>query len=140
MGNKRLDEWVHGKLSASERRILMTQWIGSAWTAFCFEYQETIKASFIKCGITVPMDGSNDTSINIRGLNDYGVPTWRSNKTLNTELAGDLESRSGSKSGLESGSESGSESECYTEGTLSNTGSVSESETASRLYSTPYCT
>ena len=71
------------------------------------------------CGITVPIDGSNDATINIRGLNDYDVPTWRSNKTLNTELAGDLEGQSGS------------ESECYTGWILSNTGSGSESETDS---------
>ena len=63
------------------------------------------------CGITVPIDGSNDATINIRGLNDYDVPKWRSNKTLNTELGGDFEGQLGS------------ESECYTEGVLSNTGS-----------------
>lgn len=97
-----LDEWVHGKLSASERRILMTQWIGSAWTAFCSEYQETIKASFIKCGVTVPIDGSNDAAINIRGLQDYNVPPWRSNKTLNTDLAEDCPGQSSSESDSES--------------------------------------
>ena len=87
----------------------------------------TFRGSIKGCGITVPIDRSNDATINIRGLNDYDVPTWRSNKTLNTKLAGDLE---------------GSESECYTEGPsvwcetdtegiFSNTGSGSESETDS---------
>ena len=50
------------------------------------------------------MASSNDVTINIRGLNDYDVPIWRSNKKLNTELAGDLEGQLGS------------ESECNTEG------------------------
>ena len=82
----------------------------------------TFRGPIKGCGITISFDGSfdgsNDATINICGLNDYGVPipTWRSNKTLNTELAGDLEGQSSS------------ESECYTEGILSNTGLGSESE------------
>ena len=33
-----LDAWVSGKITASERRILMTKWVGSAWSLFCAEY------------------------------------------------------------------------------------------------------
>ena len=80
------DAWVSGKITASERRILMTKWVGSAWSLFCAEYKNAIKASFVKCGIAVPIDGSEDSLINdIRGLNDYCIPPWKSNPVLNSE-------------------------------------------------------
>ena len=41
------------KITASERRILITKWVGSAWSLFCAEYKDAIKASFVKCGIAV---------------------------------------------------------------------------------------
>ena len=45
-----------------------------------------IKASFVKCGIAVPNDGSEDSLINyIRGVNDYCIPPWNSNPVLNSE-------------------------------------------------------
>lgn len=60
-----LDSWVLGKINARERRILMTQWVGAAWETFCNRYQDTIKAAFVKCGISVPNDGSQDDLIQI---------------------------------------------------------------------------
>ena len=80
-----LDAWALGKISASERRILMTHWIGAAWEIFCHEYKDAIRASFVKCGIALPIDGSQDALINIRGLTDYIVPPWQSNPILNLE-------------------------------------------------------
>ena len=80
-----LNAWVSGKITASERRILMTKWVGSAWSLFCAEYKDAIKASFVKCGIAVLIDSSEDSLINIRGLNDYSVPSWRSNLVLNSK-------------------------------------------------------
>ena len=45
-------------------------------------FLDTIRASFVKCGIAVPIDGSQDSMINIPGLTDYYVPSWKSNRTL----------------------------------------------------------
>ena len=70
-----LNAWVSGKITASERRILITKWVGSAWSLFWAEYKDAIKASFVKYGIAVPIDGSEDSLINISGLNDYCIPT-----------------------------------------------------------------
>jgi len=61
------------KCSASERRILMTQWVGQAWESIHQELRHTIQRSFRKCGITVAIDGSEDQGINIRGLDNYRV-------------------------------------------------------------------
>ena len=68
---------VLDKISASERRVLMMNWIG------CHDYKDGIRASFIKCGIALPIDGSQDALINIRGLNNYTIPPWQSNPSLN---------------------------------------------------------
>lgn len=52
----------------------MTQWVGEAWTSIHQELQHTIRRSFRKCGITVAIDGSEDSEIHIRGLDNYAVP------------------------------------------------------------------
>ena len=61
------------RFTASERRILITQWVGEAWEAICIEHKELIIRSFQKCGITTALDGSEDSHINIRGLQNYVV-------------------------------------------------------------------
>ena len=152
-----LNAWVIGKISASERRILMTRWTGSAWAAFCTEYQDTIRASFVKCGIAVPIDGSQDSLINIRGLTDYYVPSWKSNKTLaqyrDSIVPDEVPDKGqsvglsqgpdvGLGGGLEEGPEEGPDdgpddeldisgasiSDCFTEGTPSHSGSDCEDD------------
>ena len=45
-------------------------------------FLDTIRASFVKCGIAVPIDGSQDSMINIWGLTDCYVSSWKSNRTL----------------------------------------------------------
>lgn len=61
-----------GKLSASDRRVLMTKWIGGAWDLCTTDSASTIRA-FEKCGISLSIDGSFDEHINIRGLEGYQV-------------------------------------------------------------------
>ena len=109
-----LDAWALGKISASERRILMTRWIGAAWETFCHEYKDVIIASFVKCGIALPIDSSQDTLINIRGLNDYSIPPWQSNPLLTLQHP------------AKASPLPGSDSEYYTEVTPSVSGTDSE--------------
>jgi hypothetical protein len=63
---------MEGKLSASERRVLMTKWVASAWDMCTADNTVAIRA-FEKCGISLPIDGSQDDCINIRGLEGYRV-------------------------------------------------------------------
>jgi len=42
--------WYLGRLTASERRVLLTQWV-EAWKAICKNHKELIIRSFQKCGI-----------------------------------------------------------------------------------------
>ena len=67
-----LDAYVNGKISAKERRILFTQWVGQAWEEVSSN-KEMVKRSFVKTGIAVAIDGSEDKEINIRGLDNYLV-------------------------------------------------------------------
>ncbi|RPB22336.1 hypothetical protein L211DRAFT_850650 [Terfezia boudieri ATCC MYA-4762] len=61
------------KYTASERWILITQWVGEAWELVSSELKESIVRSFRKCGITIALNGSEDCDINIRGLEGYTV-------------------------------------------------------------------
>ena len=69
---KNLDDYVRGKISASKRRILFTKWVGQAWEDISAKKDMVIR-SFKKCGISVAIDGSEDTEINIADLEDYAV-------------------------------------------------------------------
>ena len=75
-----LDSYVQGRINASERRVLITKWVGAAWEELSTRTDMVVR-SFIKCGISVPPDGSRDDEINLNGLEDY---------TVNSEDEGDL--------------------------------------------------
>ena len=64
--------YVEGKITASQRRVLITKWVGQAWAEVCTN-KDMVCRAFAKCGISVPIDGSKDHLINIRGLTDYKV-------------------------------------------------------------------
>ena len=69
---KNISLYVEGKISASQRLVLISTWVGEAWTEVCSN-REMIRLAFEKCGISVPIDGSKDELINIRGLTNYKV-------------------------------------------------------------------
>ena len=75
-----LEQYVNNSLSASARRVMITKWAGAA----CPQKKEVIQRAFEKCGISVPIDGSEDGAIKIRGLEGYLV--------CNTLVATDSES------------------------------------------------
>ena len=67
-----LEQYVNNSLSASARRILITKWVGAAWEQVS-QKKEMVQRAFKKCGISVPINGSEDTDIKIRGLEGYTV-------------------------------------------------------------------
>ena len=67
-----LDAYVQGTISTKERRVLFTKWVGEAWEHVCQQKKAFIR-SFRKCGISLPIDGSLDSEINIKGLESYVV-------------------------------------------------------------------
>ena len=64
-----LEKW-HGKISAKDRRILMTQWTGHAWRGLSSR-QEFIRKLFEKTGSLITADGSHDDKIWHQGLGIY---------------------------------------------------------------------
>ena len=64
-----LDKW-HDKLSAKDRRILMTQWTGEAWSELK-ESKGFLKRLSEKTGWMLTIDGSGDEYITPQGLEDY---------------------------------------------------------------------
>lgn len=69
-----LEQYLYNSLSASARRVLITKWVGAAW-AQVSQKTEMIWRTFKKCGISVAIDGSEDSEINIRGMEGYSIDT-----------------------------------------------------------------
>ena len=67
-----LEAWESGKLTASQRRILMTQWVGEAWEVFNSEkYDNARFRYFEKTGCLMSADGSGDEYITPEGTMNY---------------------------------------------------------------------
>lgn len=67
---ERLEAWKSGRVSASERRILMTKWLGDAWEDFCGNHQDQITAAFKRCGMYNALDGSESHLIKLQGYKE----------------------------------------------------------------------
>ena len=65
------EKWVQGKFKASEKRVLVTTWVGNAWQKWCGrQYGKQRKDAFERTGCgTVPT--STGSAIQVLGLNDH---------------------------------------------------------------------
>ena len=52
----------------AERRILVTQAVGLAWDQSTRKYQELFVKTFRKSGLTLPIDGSCDDELSVKGI------------------------------------------------------------------------
>ena len=68
-----LELCVEGKLSASQRRILMTKWVGQAWKKIS-GIKESIIRSFQKRGLSGVLDGSKNAQVSTDGIPNYEMP------------------------------------------------------------------
>ena len=67
-----LELWESAKLSAGQRRILMTQWVGAAWDVFNSpKYDNARRRYFEKTGCLMSADGSDDAYITPEGTAGY---------------------------------------------------------------------
>ena len=67
-----IELYASSRITARDRRTLITKWVGTAWSEVSSK-KEVIVRALKKCGISVPIDGSEDHEINIRGLDNYHV-------------------------------------------------------------------
>jgi len=59
---------ITGSSAVGEMRVIMTRCVGAAWERFCQEKREVIIRSFHCIGASLPIDGSSDGEISIKGL------------------------------------------------------------------------
>ena len=71
--SENLHFYTENKLPVSERRVLTTKWVSEGWEKVS-RNKEIIKRSFVKCGISHNLDGTEDNDINIEGILDYKLP------------------------------------------------------------------
>jgi hypothetical protein len=48
-------EWVEGKYSVSQRRVLLTKWVGQAWEDMHAEDSDMIRQAFVQVGLGLPI-------------------------------------------------------------------------------------
>ena len=63
-----LEKWESNKLTASDRRVLITQWVGPAMDIVDNRPDYRFRL-FGKCGMAMTVDGSGDERITLEGLN-----------------------------------------------------------------------
>ena len=65
-----LQRYTEGKISASERRVLVTKWVGKAWAEVGSNCDMVVR-SFKKCDISLYLDGSENGEIHIESIEEY---------------------------------------------------------------------
>ena len=71
------DLWESGQFTVGNRRILMTWIVGETWDWLHREKSELIAKSFWQVGITLPIDGAQDSELRIKGLEDLEIGDWK---------------------------------------------------------------
>lgn len=73
------------KWSVGQRRIMTTWCVGDAWYAFCIEKQDLVKRVFRKVGLSLPIDGSADHELDIKGFCGIDIGDWTQVEGSNEE-------------------------------------------------------
>ena len=68
--DENLEAWCGESYSASKRRIMITEWVGTAWSRMS-KYRAYRQRLFEKTGLLMTADGSGDKLINPQGYKDY---------------------------------------------------------------------
>jgi len=58
-----------GESKVGQRRVMISWAVGEAWERFCLSRKEVIKRSFTAVGLSLPIDGTRDTEISLKGIN-----------------------------------------------------------------------
>ena len=64
---------MEDKLPGSQQRILMTNWVGQAWKKI-IGMKKSIIRCFKRCGLSVPLDGSDNAQVSIDEIPNYEMP------------------------------------------------------------------
>lgn len=64
------------KWSVSDKRVMVTHVVATAWKAFCEEKAELVQKAFREVGISLPLDGSCDHEIKIKGFPGLNIGNY----------------------------------------------------------------
>ena len=73
--DERLEQWKNGEVSAAERRILFTHWLGKAWKDYITNRPDEITNAFKRCGQFNDMNGKENHLVKVQGVLNYEVPS-----------------------------------------------------------------
>ncbi|RPA90762.1 hypothetical protein L873DRAFT_1820600 [Choiromyces venosus 120613-1] len=73
-----------GKWTISEKRIMTTHVVSHAWKVFCQQKQSFIVKAFRDVGVMLPIDGSQDGDIEIKGFttSEIDIGNWAEDLTI----------------------------------------------------------
>lgn len=71
------DLWDSGRFTVSDCHILMTWIVSETWEWLHCEKNQLIIKAFRQVGITLPIDGTQDSQLTIKGLEDLEIGDWR---------------------------------------------------------------
>ena len=69
-------EWKAGKYSVSDRRVMLTKWVGQAWMDLHKDHKKLICQTFRRVGLSLAVDGSQDHEIRVKDIPDIEVGDW----------------------------------------------------------------
>ena len=73
------EEWKAGKYSVSDRRVMLTKWVGQAWEELHKDHGSLICQTFRRLGLSLAVDGSEDHEIKVKDIPDIEVGDWHLN-------------------------------------------------------------
>jgi DDE superfamily endonuclease len=84
------NRYERGDFTISERRVLLTQWVGEAWVELHKRYQHVIIKTFRSVGLSLNPDGSEDAELKVKGLPDLQVGDYSRKEPENANGLGSL--------------------------------------------------
>jgi hypothetical protein len=83
-----LNLWENGKLKESEKRILISKFVGAAWEKKISRSDFSTDIYFQKTGCLLTLDGSEDNLVHVQGLPLYKPPFVITNDDSDDETLG----------------------------------------------------
>jgi hypothetical protein len=84
------DKYERGDFTVSDRRVLLTFWVGEAWIQLHEKYQHVIIKTFRSVGLSLNPNGSEDAELKVKGLPDLKVGDYSRKEPEDTNGLGSL--------------------------------------------------
>ena len=85
-----MQRYTEGKISASERRLLVTKWVDKAWLEVGSN-RDMVVRSFERCGISLSLDGFKNGEIHIESIEEHELPTANEITEFKIDSESDIE-------------------------------------------------